>query len=374
MRIGITCYPTYGGSGAVATELGLDLARRGHQVHFITYDSPFRLRGYSERVFFHQVETRMGRYPLFDHFPYTLALASKQHEVVLRERLDLLHVHYAIPHATTAYLAREMLDGERSLRFITTLHGTDITLVGQESSFYAITKFSIEQSDGVTAVSSYLRDETYRAFGCVSCDVRVIPNFVNLQEYRPSEPGCRTQIAPGGHKVITHVSNFREVKRVKDVVRVCARIRRAMPATLVMIGDGPERVDAESEARELGVSEDVRFLGRLDSVASVLQASDLFILPSQTESFGLAALEAMACGAPVVASRAGGLTEVIDDEVNGILEPVGSVEAMGRRAVELLRDPERHAAMRAAAIAKAQDFSADRIVPMYEAFYEEVLA
>jgi L-malate glycosyltransferase len=374
MRIGITCYPTYGGSGAVATELGLDLARRGHQVHFITYDSPFRLRGYSERVFFHQVETRMGRYPLFDHFPYTLALASKQHEVVLRERLDLLHVHYAIPHATTAYLARQMLDGERSLRFITTLHGTDITLVGQESSFYAITKFSIEQSDGVTAVSSYLRDETYRAFGCVSCDVRVIPNFVNLQEYRPSEPGCRAQIAPAGHKVITHVSNFREVKRVKDVVRVFARIRRALPATLVMIGDGPERVDAESEARELGVSEDVRFLGRLDSVASVLQASDLFILPSQTESFGLAALEAMACGAPVVASRAGGLTEVIDDGENGILEPVGSVEAMGRRAVELLRDPERHAAMRAAAIAKAQDFSADRIVPMYEAFYQEVLA
>jgi N-acetyl-alpha-D-glucosaminyl L-malate synthase BshA len=374
MKIGITCYPTYGGSGAVATELGLELARRGHQIHFITYDSPFRLRGYSERVFFHQVETRMGRYPLFDHFPYTLALASKQHEVVLREGLEVLHVHYAIPHATTAYLAREMLNGERSLRVITTLHGTDITLVGQESSFYAITKFSIEQSDGVTAVSSYLRDETYRAFGCVSCDVRVIPNFVNLQEYRPSEPGCRSQIAPAGHKVITHVSNFREVKRVKDVVRVFARIRRAMPATLVMIGDGPERVDAEQEARELGVTSDVRFLGRLDTVASLLQASDLFILPSQTESFGLAALEAMACGSPVVASRAGGLTEVIDDGVNGILEPVGSVEAMGRRAVELLRDPERHAVMRAAAIAKAQEFSADRIVPMYEAFYEEVLA
>jgi L-malate glycosyltransferase len=373
MKIGITCYPTYGGSGAVATELGLELARRGHQVHFITYDPPFRLRGYTERVFLHQVETRMGRYPLFDHFPYTLALASKQHEVVLREKLDLLHVHYAIPHATTAYLAREMLDGQRSLRFITTLHGTDITLVGQESSFYAITKFSIEQSDGVTAVSSYLRDETYRAFGCVSCDIRVIPNFVNLQEYRPAEPDCRAQIAPAGHKVITHVSNFREVKRVKDVVRVFARIHRAMPATLVMIGDGPERVDAENEARELGVSHDVRFLGRLDSVASLLQASDLFILPSQTESFGLAALEAMACGAPVVASRAGGLTEVIDDGVNGILEPVGSVEAMGRRAVELLRDPERHAALRTAAIAKAHDFSADQIVPMYEAFYADVL-
>jgi N-acetyl-alpha-D-glucosaminyl L-malate synthase BshA len=373
MKIGITCYPTYGGSGAVATELGLDLARRGHQVHFITYDSPFRLRGYTERVFFHQVETRMGRYPLFDHFPYTLALASKQHEVVLREQLDLLHVHYAIPHATTAYLAREMLKGQRPLQVITTLHGTDITLVGQESSFYAITRFSIEQSNGVTAVSNYLKDETYRAFGCVNCDVRVIPNFVNLQEYRPGDPGYRSKIAPEGHKVITHVSNFREVKRVKDVVRVFARVTRAMPATLIMIGDGPERVDAENEARELGVNTDVRFLGRLDSVASLLQASDLFILPSQTESFGLAALEAMACGSPVVASRAGGLQEVIDDGVNGILEPVGSVEAMGRRAVELLRDPERHAAMRRAAIAKAEEYSADRIVPMYESLYKEVL-
>jgi N-acetyl-alpha-D-glucosaminyl L-malate synthase BshA len=373
MKIGITCYPTYGGSGAVATELGLELARRGHEVHFITYDSPFRLRGYTERVFYHQVDTRMGRYPLFDHFPYTLALASKQHEVVLREELDLLHVHYAIPHATTAYLAREMLKRDRPVQVITTLHGTDITLVGQEASFYGITKFSIEQSDGVTAVSNYLRDETYRAFGCVSCDIRVVPNFVNLQEYRPGEPGCRGKVAPEGHKVISHVSNFREVKRVKDVIRVFARVRRAMPATLVMIGDGPERVDAENEARDLAVMDDVRFLGRLDSVASLLQASDLFILPSQTESFGLAALEAMACGAPVVATRAGGLPEVIDDGVNGILEPVGSVEAMGRRAVELLRDQDKYAAMRAAAVAKAEQFSAGSIVPMYEAFYTEVL-
>jgi N-acetyl-alpha-D-glucosaminyl L-malate synthase BshA len=373
MKLGITCYPTYGGSGAVATELGLELARRGHEIHFITYDSPFRLRGYEERVFFHQVETRMGRYPLFDHYPYTLALASKQHEVASREGLDILHVHYAIPHATTAFLAREMLRGERDLRVITTLHGTDITLVGQESSFYAITKFSIERSDAVTAVSNYLRDETYRAFGCVSCDLKMIPNFVNLNEYRPGEPTGRMGLAPDGHKLITHVSNFREVKRVKDVVRVFARIHRAMGATLVMIGDGPERVDAENEARELGVGPDVKFLGRLDSVASLLQASDLFILPSQTESFGLAALEAMACGSPVVASRAGGLPEVVDDGMNGILEPVGSVEAMGRRAVELLRDGRRHAAMREAAIAKAREFSADAVVPRYEALYQEVI-
>ena len=373
MKLGITCYPTYGGSGAVATELGLELARRGHEVHFITYDSPFRLRGYAEGVYYHQVETRMGRYPLFDHFPYTLALASKQHEVALREKLEILHVHYAIPHATTAYLAREMLEGEHPIKVITTLHGTDITLVGQESSFYAITKFSIERSDAVTAVSSYLRDETYRAFGCVSCDLKVIPNFVNLEEYHPGPDGGHRSLAPAGHKVITHVSNFREVKRVKDVVRVFARIRRAMPATLVMIGDGPERVDAENEARDLQVAGDVRFLGRLDSVASLLQESDLFVLPSQTESFGLAALEAMACGSPVVAARAGGLPEVVDDGVSGILEPVGSVEAMGRRAVELLRDPARHAAMREAALVKAREFSADRIVPMYESLYEEVL-
>ena len=373
MKIGITCYPTYGGSGAVATELGLELARRGHEIHFITYASPFRLRGYAEGVYFHEVDTRMGRYPLFDHFPYTLALASKQHEVALRERLEVLHVHYAVPHATTAYLAREMLEGQLPLKVITTLHGTDITLVGQESSFYAITKFSIERSDGVTAVSEFLRDETHRAFGCGTCDIRAIPNFVNLHEYRPGDDGRCEGLAPEDHRILTHVSNFREVKRVKDVIRVFSRVRRAMPATLLMVGDGPDRTDAENEARELGVADDVRFLGRLDTVANLLQSTDLFILPSQTESFGLAALEAMACGAPVVASRAGGLPEVVEDGVSGILEPVGSVEAMGRRAIELLRDPARHAAMRAAAIQRAREFSADRVVPMYEELYREVI-
>jgi N-acetyl-alpha-D-glucosaminyl L-malate synthase BshA len=374
VKIGITCYPTYGGSGALATELGLELARRGHEVHFITYASPFRLRGYAERVYFHEVETTMSRYPLFDHYPYTLALASKQHEVALREKLDLLHVHYAIPHATTAWLAREMLQGEgRKLKVITTLHGTDITLVGQEASFYAITKFSIERSDLVTAVSAYLRDETYRAFGCVSCDVKVIPNFVNLAEYFPDPARKWEGLAPAGHRRIMHVSNFREVKRVKDVVRVFARIRRAMPATLAMIGDGPERPDAEAEAKELGVAEDVKFLGRLDSVASLLQGCELFLLPSTTESFGLAALEAMACGAVVVATRVGGIPEVVDDGINGILEPVGSVEAMARRAVDLLRDGDTLARIRAAAIARAGQFSADRIVPMYEALYADVV-
>ncbi len=371
MRIGITCYPTYGGSGALATELGLALARRGHEIHFISYASPFRLRGFAERVFFHEVDTTIAHYPLFDHFPYTLALASKQYDVARREALDILHVHYAIPHATTAWLAREMLKGQQPLRVITTLHGTDITLVGQEASFHEITKFSIERSDMVTAVSSFLRDETYRTFGCTDCNVEVIPNFVNLDEYQPDPAAGRDALAPEGDRIIAHVSNFREVKRVRDVVRIFARIRKAMPATLVMVGDGPERGDAEREAEQLGIRAAVRFLGRLDRVATILQASDLFLLPSQTESFGLAALEAMACGVPAVASRAGGLPEVIDDGVCGILEPPGSVEAMGRRAVELLQTPARLKQFREAALAKARTFSADRIVPLYEALYAD---
>ena len=372
MKIGITCYPTYGGSGALATELGLDLARRGHEVHFITYASPFRLRGYQERVYFHEVDTSTSHYPLFDHYPYTLALASKQHEVALREELDVLHVHYAIPHATTAWLAREMLREQRAIKVITTLHGTDITLVGQEASFYAITKFSIQRSDSVTAVSRFLCDETSRAFDIPCEQIQVIPNFVNLSEYHPELPGCREGLAPAGHRVMLHMSNFREVKRVRDVVRIFARVRRQLPATLLMVGDGPDREAAEQEARDLGVAADVRFLGRLDTVANLLQATDLFLLPSQTESFGLAALEAMACGAPVVASRAGGLPEVIEDGVSGILEPPGSVEAMARRAVEILRDERQHRAMREAAVARAHAFSTDRVVPQYEALYEEM--
>ena len=373
MKIGITCYPTYGGSGALATELGLDLARRGHEVHFITYAMPFRLRGYVERVYFHEVDTASGRYPLFEHFPYTLALASKQHEVALRERLDVLHVHYAIPHATTAWIARQMLGESLPLKVITTLHGTDITLVGQEESFHAITKFSIERSDAVTAVSEFLKEETIRTFGCTQCRISVIPNFVKLGEYSPAPRRERDGLCPAGHKLLMHISNFREVKRVKDVVRIFTRVRRTMPATLLMIGDGPERADAERESREAGVEEDVRFLGRIDTVAPLLQQGDLFLLPSQSESFGLAALEAMACGVPVVGCRAGGLPELIQDGVSGLLEPPGSVEAMARRASELLRDPARHRAMTEAATARAREYDADRIVPKYEALYQAVV-
>lgn len=373
MRIGITCYPTYGGSGAVATELGLELARRGHDVHFISYASPFRLRGYAERVTFHEV-TQI-EYPLFEQSsPYALALAVKQHEVAVRENLDLMHVHYAIPHATTAWLAKQMLQGERDLKIVTTLHGTDITLVGVDPSYFTITKFSIERSDAVTAVSSYLREETYKAFGCDGCDVLVIPNFVSPAVYHPFNGGTRQKLAPAGRKVLVHVSNFRPVKRIPDVVKIFAGVRETLPATLVLVGDGPERDAAEHEVDRLGLKKDVRFLGKVDSVADVLRGSDLFLLPSATESFGLAALEAMACGVPVVASAVGGVSEVVTDGETGFLAPVGDVAGMTERALRILRDADLHARLGANAAARALEFSADRIVPRYEKLYEQLLA
>ncbi|MGH7530233.1 MAG: N-acetyl-alpha-D-glucosaminyl L-malate synthase BshA [Gemmatimonadales bacterium] len=372
MKIGITCYPTYGGSGAVATELGLELARRGHDVHFISYASPFRLRGYTERVTVHEV-TQL-EYPLFEHSsPYALALAVKQHEVAQREELDLMHVHYAIPHAATAWLAKQMLQEERDLKIVTTLHGTDITLVGQDPSYYTLTKFSIERSDAVTAVSRYLREETYRAFGCGDCSVEVIPNFVPTADYYPPEETGGGVLAPAGHRVLVHVSNFRPVKRVPDVVRIFAAVRKAMPATLILVGDGPERDAAAHEADQLGLRKHVRFLGKVGHVGDVLRGADLFLLPSATESFGLAALEAMACGVPVIASTAGGIPEVVTDGETGALAPAGDVAAMAGHALRILQDAGEHERLRRNAVARAREFSAERVVPRYERLYEDVL-
>lgn len=371
MKIGITCYPTYGGSGAVATELGIALARRGHEVHFITYQQPFRLPSFMPGIYFHEVE--VVRYPLFEYPPYDLALAVRMHEVVLRHNLDLLHVHYAIPHATSAWIAKEMLRPQRpDIRILTTLHGTDITIVGQEPSFHTITKFSIEKSDGLTAVSRYLQQETFSAFGCTACRIEVIHNFVDPAVYDRNryDRAIRSQF-DGDRKVLMHVSNFRKVKRVVDVVRTYARIAREVPSVLVMVGDGPERTAAELEATALGVADGVFFLGKIESVAPLLSAADLFLLPSENESFGLSALEALASGVPVIASTAGGLPEVIRDGETGALFPVGDVEGMAAEAIRILRDDDRWHAMSqmAAADARAR-FGLDEIVAQYEDFYQ----
>ena len=371
MRIGITCYPTYGGSGAVATELGLALASRGHEVHFITYQQPFRLPSFVPRIYFHEVD--VGRYPLFEYPPYDLALAVRMHEVVLAHKLDLLHVHYAIPHATSAWIAREMLERAGSyVPVVTTLHGTDITIVGQDPSFHAITKFSIEKSDGLTAVSRYLQAETLHAFGCTACRIEVIPNFIDPAVYDRGRYGhsFRDQI-DGGRRVLMHISNFRPVKRVRDVVGIFARVAKEIPSVLVMVGDGPDRGIAEQEARTLGVEQQVYFLGKIDTVAPLLAGADLFLLPTSSESFGLSALEALASGVPVIGSKAGGLPEVVIDGETGALCPVGDVEGMAGAAIELLRDESRwRAASERAAADARQRFALEDVVAQYEAFYE----
>lgn len=375
MKIGITCYPTYGGSGAVATELGIKLAERGHEVHFISYAQPFRLTAFHDRLFYHEVAVHT--YPLFEYPPYSLSLAVEIHSVARQHDLDLLHAHYAIPHATAAWTAREMLRAEGGdLPIATTLHGTDITLVGQDPSFFSITKFSVERSDGLTAVSHFLRNETYRAFECARCDIRVIPNFVDPVVYDRSRYDCQSSVlAPGGEKVLMHISNFRKVKRVGDVVRVFARVRQECDARLVLIGDGPERPMAIETAEELGVSDHVVFLGKLESVAELLARADLLLLPSEQESFGLVALEAMASGTPVIGTAGSGLTEVVEDGRTGYLHSVGDVEAMGRSALGLLNDEKAWAEFSAASRARAvREFGVDRIVPMYEEFYREVIA
>ena len=373
MKIGITCYPTYGGSGAVATELGLALAERGHEIHFVSYDQPFRLGSFKERVFFHEVE--MEDYPLFEHPPYALALAVALHDTALKHDLDLVHMHYAIPHAASAYLARQMLGKERRLRIVTTLHGTDITLVGLHPSFHSITRFSILESDGLTAVSSYLKNETVRDFSVPADRIEVIPNFIDTEMWRPDREPChRAKLAPGGERIVMHISNFRSLKRVEDVVTAFAGIRDQVPCRLVMVGDGPDRPRATQRAEELGVDEDVLFLGKHQSVDELLSCADLFLLPSANESFGLAALEAMACGAPVVATRTGGLPEVVEDGVTGRLLDVGDVAGMVEAGVDILRDDALHARMAEAARATAESrFSAEAVVPMYEAYYDRIL-
>ena len=374
MKIGITCYPTYGGSGAVATELGIALAARGHEVHFITYQQPFRLPSFLPRIYFHEVD--VGRYPLFEYPPYDLALAVRMHEVVKMHGLDLLHVHYAIPHATSAWIAREMLrETSADVKVITTLHGTDITIVGQDPSFHPITKFSIEKSDRITAVSQFLRQETFNAFGCTACEVEVIYNFIDPEVYdRAKYPPLLREQLNGGRRVLMHVSNFRPVKRVRDIVRTYAKVRKAVPSVLVMVGDGPDRVDAEAEARSLGVEKDVHFLGKIDAVAPLLAGADVFLLPSHSESFGLSALEALASGTPVVGYRTGGLVEVVRDGVTGTLCEVGDVDGMAAATVEILSDRDRWQTMSrdAAADARAR-FSLDDIVRQYETLYEDAV-
>jgi len=372
MKIGITCYPTYGGSGAIATELGMELARRGHEVHFITYAHPFRLPHFMERVFFHEVE--VVRYALFEHSPYPLSLAAMMHEITLREGLDILHVHYAIPHATSAWIAKEMLGPDHALKIITTLHGTDITLVGQERSFEEITRFSINKSDGLTAVSDYLRAETVDHFAVPAERIEVIPNFVDTDVYDRSRYPCHKKfLGADGKKLVMHISNFRSVKRVRDVVRIFERIQRKMPSRLVFVGDGPDRPEAAAQAAELGISDQVVFLGKQDSVSELLACADLFLLPSESESFGLSALEAMSCGVPVIATAVGGLVEVVEDGVSGFLEDIGDVDAMSAAALEILGDIESWRKFSAAARNTAQRFRIDRVVPMYEAYYEKVL-
>lgn len=372
MKIGISCYPVYGGSGVVATELGIELARRGHEVHFITYAQPFRLPYFMERIFYHEVE--VPNYPLFEHPPYNLALSVAIQNVVEQHDLDLLHAHYAVPHATSAWMAKELL-GRPGFRIATTLHGTDITLVGQDPSFQSLTQFSIRKSDGLTAVSEYLRRETHVHFDIPEDAIHVIPNFVDLEKYsRDAYPCHRSKLTLPGEKLVTHISNFRSVKRVDDVVRIFARIVRRVPARLLLIGDGPDRVKVQETAESEGVADRVLFVGKQASVAELLACSDLFLLPSEQEAFGLVALEAMACGVPVVATNIGGVPEVIDDGVSGYLAPVGDVDAMGEAGTRLLADPELWSRVSAEARKSAERFSADRVVTLYEDFYAEVLS
>lgn len=371
INIGIVCYPTFGGSGVVATELGKSLAKEGHKVHFITYSQPSRLDFLNENLFYHEVDFRS--YPLFEYPPYELALASKMVSVVRNEKLDLLHVHYAIPHASAAYMAKQILKSEGiSIPVVTTLHGTDITLVGKDASYEPVVTFSINQSDGVTAVSEDLRKETYEHFK-ITNEIDVIPNFIDLEKFKKQKKDhFKKAICPNGEALIVHTSNFRKVKRIGDVIRIFNNIHKEIPSKLLMIGDGPERTPAEDECRELGIQDAVRFLGKLEAVEEVLSVADLFLMPSEKESFGLAALEAMACEVPIISSNTGGLPELNLQGVTGFLSPVGDVEDMTRKALFIL-DKQNLPQFKLNALKRAQEFDISRIRPLYEQHYEKVL-
>jgi N-acetyl-alpha-D-glucosaminyl L-malate synthase BshA len=372
MKIGIVCYPTFGGSGVVATELGKALADNGHQVHFITYNQPARLDFFSENLFYHEVS--VSNYPLFDYAPYEVALASRMVDVVRFEKLDILHVHYAIPHASAAFMAKQiLLTYGIYIPVVTTLHGTDITLVGKDRTFKPVVTFSINKSDGVTAVSQNLRDNTYEFFE-IENDIKVIPNFIDLTRFSlKAKDHFKKAIAPSGEKILVHTSNFRKVKRTEDVVKIFAQVVKRIPSKLLMVGDGEERSACEQLCRDLDVCANVRFLGKQDAIEEILSVSDLFIMPSQSESFGLAALEAMACKVPVISSNAGGLPELNVDGITGYLSNIGDVDDMAKKAIYILEDNERLAQFKDNALARAKEFDLAKILPLYENYYMEVI-
>ena len=372
MKIGIICYPTFGGSGVVATELGKALANNGHQVHFITYSQPARLDFFSENLYYHEVA--INQYPLFDFPPYETALASKLVDVVRFENLDLLHVHYAIPHASVAFLAKQILATYGiNIPVVTTLHGTDITLVGKDKSFSPVVTFSINKSDGVTTVSDSLKEQTLSYFD-ISNHIEVIPNFIDLHRFHnKNHEHFKKAIAPNHERIIVHTSNFRKVKRVDDVVKIFHKIIQEVPSKLLMVGDGPERRNAEEQARELGITDCIRFLGKQDAIEEILSIADLFIMPSGSESFGLAALEAMACKVPVISSNTGGLPELNVQGFSGYLSDVGDVDDMAKNAIHILKDCDVLNQFKENALTRAKEFELSKIVPRYEKFYEEVI-
>lgn len=372
MNIGVVCYPTYGGSGVIATELGKALARKGHKVHFITYQEPVRLDSFNENIFYHEVSAL--DYPLFQYQPYESALASKIVDVAKYEKLDILHVHYAIPHASSALIARSILkESGYNLPFVTTLHGTDITLVGKDPGYKPVVEYSINHSDGITSVSKSLREDTYKNFG-IKREIEVIPNFIDFSRFKKTDKDhFKKAIAPNGEKILIHVSNFRKVKRVEDVVHMFELVFKKIPSKLFLVGDGPERSACEVLCRKLGISEQVRFLGKQDAVEDLLAISDLFILPSETESFGLAALEAMAVEVPVISSNAGGLAEINIQGKTGFMSNVGDYEDMAKNAIYILEDENRLMEFKANAYAQAKTFNIDNILPQYEAYYEKVI-